>query len=204
MKQRLFAALDLPTLVRDALAVGAKRLRTALPQNSVRWVRPDGIHLTLRFFGDTQPELVPALQAALARSVSGLGPVELELDDLGVFPNAVAPRVIWVGLRGALEVLQTLQQRLESEARALGFRPETRPFTPHLTLGRVNQLRAPEKQKLAQLLKERVVSAPGPFVLDQLSLIKSDLKPMGAIYTPLGSAWLRAGRPLSSPTANGG
>jgi 2'-5' RNA ligase len=198
MNQRLFAALDLPPLVLEALAEVAKRLRAQLPQHGVRWVRPEGIHLTLRFYGETRPEQVPDLQAGLTRVVSGLSPIELGLSDLGVFPNAVAPRVIWVGLTGALEALQTLNTRLETEAQALGFRPETRPFTPHLTLGRVNQLRAPEKQQLSQLLKETVVNAPGPFQLNQLSLINSDLKPMGAVYTRLGSALLSEAHPAAA------
>jgi 2'-5' RNA ligase len=190
MNQRLFAALDLPPAVREALAEVTAYLRDQLPRNGVRWVRPAGIHLTLRFYGDVTNEQAPHLQTSLAKAARGVAPIALELSGLGVFPNAVAPRVVWVGIAGDLEPLQKIQTALEADARALGFTPETRPFTPHLTLGRVNQLRAPEKQRLSQLLKETPVKSPGRFTLDRLSLIKSDLKPAGAVYTPLFTATL--------------
>jgi RNA 2',3'-cyclic 3'-phosphodiesterase len=188
MNQRLFAALELPTSVLASLAEVIKRLRADLPPASVRWVRPEAIHLTVRFYGATPPERLSALQASLFKAASGLDAIELELDRLGVFPNAVAPRVIWVGLKGMLEALETLNSQLETQARAVGFRAEIRPFTPHLTLGRVNRLRAPDKQKLSQLIKETALNAVGPFTLDHVSLIKSELKPTGAVYTRLLSA----------------
>lgn len=185
MKQRLFAALDLPAGVVDRLIEVVKRLRAHLPRNSVRWVQTEGIHLTVRFYGETQAEQVTALHDSLTKAAIGLNPIELKLSGLGVFPNAVAPRVIWAGVVGAVDSVQKLQTALETDARALGFRPETRPFTPHLTLGRVNQLRASDKQMLSQLLKETAMNAPDPFRLEQVSLIKSELKPTGAVYTPL-------------------
>src|SRR5262245_48306224 len=112
MNQRLFAALDLPTPVLNSLAEVVQQLRTTLPSGSVRWVRPEGIHLTMRFYGETRSEQVPALQEALAQAANQVAPIELELSGLGIFPNLVAPRVIWVGLTGALDVLQTLNALL--------------------------------------------------------------------------------------------
>lgn len=198
MKQRLFAALDLPTLVLERLAEVVKQLRAGLPQNSVRWARPEGIHLTVRFYGETRTGQVTALQSSLAQATAGLGPIELNLSGLGIFPNAVAPRVVWAGVAGEVDVVQKIQAALELDARALGFRAETRPFTPHLTLGRVNQLSAPDKQKLSQLLKDTPVTAPGPFRLDRVSLIKSELRPTGAVYTQLWSAPLKGSSPSTT------
>lgn len=192
MNQRLFAALDLPVDVLDYLAGLMQRLRAGLPHNAVRWVRSAGIHLTVRFYGETKSEQVAALQASLAKAIAGLSPIELKLNGLGVFPNAVAPRVVWVGVAGDVAMVAKIQTALENEARAVGFRPETRPFTPHLTLGRVNQLRAPDKQRLTQLLQDTPVNLPAPFMLNRVSLIKSELKPTGAVYTPLWSALLSA------------
>ncbi len=195
MNHRLFAALDLPANVLEALAEVMARLREALPRQSVRWARPNGIHLTVRFYGETQMEQVTALQDSLTKATAGLGPIELELNGLGVFPNAVAPRVIWAGVAGDVDSAQKIQTALESDARALGLRPETRPFTPHLTLGRVNPLRASDKQKLNQRLKATPIKSPGRFVVNRLSLIKSELKPMGAVYTSLFSVSLNGPRP---------
>lgn len=190
MNLRLFAALDLPVSVLGYLSAIMTQLRADLPRNAVRWVRPEGIHLTVRFYGETKPEQIKALQDSLAQATTGLGPIELKLNGLGIFPNTVAPRVIWAGVAGQVDAVQRIQTALETGARAIGFRPETRPFTPHLTLGRVNQLRAPDKQRLSQLVNEAPLNAPNPFTLDRVSLIKSELKPTGAVYTQLWSALL--------------
>lgn len=194
MNQRLFAALELPTEVLNRLAEAVRSLRVSLPPHSVRWVRPEGIHLTVRFYGETKPEQVKALQDSLAKAALGVSPLELKLSGLGIFPNAVAPRVIWAGVVGDVDVIQKLQTTLEMDARALGFRSETRPFTPHLTLGRVNQLSATDKQTLSQLLQRTPLNAPDPFKLDRMSLIKSELRPTGAVYTPLLAISLQPAR----------
>jgi len=101
----------------------------------VKWVRPEGIHMTVKFLGEVEPEREPELRAALTRAAAGGRPLPLAVRGFGVFPDATRPRVIWAGL-DADPTLELLQHRVEQEFSPLGFPPEGRPFRPHLTLGR--------------------------------------------------------------------
>lgn len=191
---RVFAALELPALVRRQLAEVSDHLRAALPPGSVRWVRSDGIHLTLQFYGEVDRARLPGLEAALTTAASTVGPLTLALAGLGAFPNPARARVVWVGLSGDLDALRQLQAAVVAGGQALGFPPEDRGFQPHLTLGRVNQpLRPPDQRRLAEALAAARVPPGAPFRLETLSLMRSDLRPGGAVYTALVAARL-AGR----------
>jgi 2'-5' RNA ligase len=158
----------------------------------VHWVRAEGIHLTLQFYGEVTPDVVKGLQAALEQAAATVPPVALTLEGLGVFPNAVRPRVIWVGVGGQVDRLRELQRAVESASGPLGFKPEGRDYTPHLTLGRVPaELKPAERQKLAKALKATTLGRVGEFRVEVLSLMRSELKPMGAVYTQLCAAPLR-------------
>jgi len=191
---RVFAALELPAPVRRQLAEVGDHLRAALPPGSVRWVRPDGIHLTLQFYGEVERTRLPGLEAALTAAAATTGPLTLALAGLGAFPNPARARVVWVGLSGDLDALRQLQAAVAAGGQALGFPPEARGFQPHLTLGRVNQpLRPPDQRRLADALAAAQVPPGAPFRGETLSLLRSDLRPGGAVYTPLLAARL-AGR----------
>ncbi len=193
MSLRLFIALELPAAVIETLGGLSARLREQTPRGGVRWVRPAGIHLTLKFLGEVKPERVTEIQNALAQAVAGRAPLALELNGCGVFPNAVAPRVVWVGLAGEVAQLRALQSAVERGAAELGYPPEARGFTPHLTLGRVTEhLRPAERPQLSQALKA-LTFAPQPFSAERVSLIRSDLRPTGAVYTALFTARLERG-----------
>lgn len=183
---RVFAALELPAPVRQQLADLIAGLRGRVPPGSVRWVRPEGIHLTLQFYGEIDRGRLPGLQAALGAAAATAGPLTLALEGLGAFPNPARARVVWVGLSGEREALQLLQRAVEARCEPLGFKPEARGFNPHLTLGRVNlPLRPPDQRRLADVIAQTPVPASAPFTLAALSLIKSDLGPGGAAYAPL-------------------
>jgi 2'-5' RNA ligase len=185
---RVFAALNLPPELCNRLGDVIAGLSTSLPHGAVRWVRAAGIHLTLKFYGNVTRERLPELQSVLAQAAESASPISLELQGLGIFPSPIRPRVIWVGLAGDLERLNELQKRVEDASAVLGFKPEPRGFTPHLTLGRVNgNLRSLERQRLAEGLaaaREQSLDL-GAFTADTLSLIRSELKPTGSVYTPL-------------------
>ncbi|MCL4820849.1 MAG: RNA 2',3'-cyclic phosphodiesterase [Vicinamibacteria bacterium] len=166
-----------------ALEVGAD-LRAALVEllagpvagfRGLRRVRPEGLHLTLRFFGATRADQVEDLAAALAPAVAACPAAAAAATGLGVFPGRGAPRVLWVGL-DLPEPVRTLQAACERAARAAGFAPERRPFAPHVTLGRWRE-HAPSPRL-------PVVSLP-PARLSELVLFRSDLEPGGARYTAL-------------------
>jgi 2'-5' RNA ligase len=187
---RLFVAIDLPEDVREAL----RRLQTDLRRHDLpglRWTRPEGVHLTLKFLGETPASSVPAIEGALARAVAGTAAFRLALGAPGTFGNRRGPRVLWVDVEGDLQPLQELQAAVERELAAAGFPPEQRAFSPHLTLARVAQPPPPGTAERVSRALEAVDAPQGEFPAAEVVLMRSSLQPGGAVYTrvaafPLG------------------
>lgn len=173
---RAFIAIELPEDARRALGETERRLAEQLPQG-VRWVRPELIHLTLRFLGDTAVAKLPALAAALDALGAQHAPFALALREVGCFPNRKRPRVIWAGLDSQLAPLQALKRDLDEALVPLGWGVEDRPFQPHLTLGRVKDSRL--LQGVAWQVDVEPVSVPVTAVV----LMESELTRVGPIYT---------------------
>jgi 2'-5' RNA ligase len=198
LRFRVFAALELPRENQEVLGETLAGLQAAAPAGVVRWVRPEAMHLTIKFYGDVEGEALPQVEAVLAEAARQARPLHLRLQGLGVFPNARRPQVIWAGLEGDLEALRHLQAEVEARSAQLGFAPEGREFRPHLTLGRVNGgLRPGDQMRLLEALKARRDEIFGTFAAETLCLVRSDLRPAGAVYTtlyaaPLGDASVRA------------
>jgi RNA 2',3'-cyclic 3'-phosphodiesterase len=171
---RAFVAFPISEALAARLHALMRELAPLVP--GLRFVRTEGLHLTLRFLGsattDELARLEPLLQSAAARCARG----EARARSLGVFPERGAPRVLWIGLDLALRFL-VLQRDCEAAAIATGFAPEERPFRPHLTLGRWKD-RAPRP-----LLPEADL---GLCPLDELVLFRSDTRAGGSVYTPIG------------------
>ncbi len=178
---RAFVALELEEDVRLAMGELQKQLRPRLA--GIRFVRPEGIHLTLRFLGATSAAQVARLRPVLAEAAAACAPGEARVAEVGTFPERGSPRVLWLGIDLPPRMLE-LQQACEDAARRLGFEPETRPFRPHLTLGRWRD-RAPNPELPAVDL--------GPTRLQTLVLFESRLRPDGAVYTPLARLGLGRG-----------
>ena len=190
---RAFIAVDLPPAAREAVEGVTRRLRAGAG-DGVRWVRPEGVHLTLKFLGDVDAGSVPSISQALGRAAASAAPFDLFLDGVGAFPNARRPRVVWVGLGGGLEPLAGLQQSIEEELEALGFAGERRAFIPHLTLGRVRDgISTTQGRALSEALGGVGVQPGVKLPVREVSLIKSDLRPSGAVYTRLHAAKLGNG-----------
>ncbi len=186
---RTFVALELPRTVRAALGElqeGLRRHRLA-----VRWVRPDGIHLTLKFLGDTPEAAVAPIADALAAAVGGAAPMSLGVAGVGVFPGITRPRVLWAGLSGDTPGLMALQRAVEDRLAGLGIARETRAFKAHLTLGRAKGPIA--AARLAEALQSFSAFRADGFVADAVTFFKSDLQPSGAVYTPLRRMALTGG-----------
>jgi len=133
---RLFAALPLAAEVVDGLSQLSSRLQSqGWP---VRWVRPAGLHLTLRFYGTVDPAGAERLAESLDAAAAGTSPIPLSLSGLGVFPGPRRPRVLWIGV-APVPALELLQHRVETAALAHGFEGERTTFRPHVTLGRVKR-----------------------------------------------------------------
>ena len=188
---RAFIAIELPGSVKSALSQLQDNLKRS-EHASVKWVDTGSIHLTLKFLGNIATETIPELTKVLSEAARGITPFHLELGEMGVFPNLRAPRVVWVGLRGETATLSVLQENIESALIPLGFPPENRAFSPHLTLGRVREKASPgERRSLGQAVASSKVASREPFPVDSLSLMRSTLTREGAVYSRLYSVALR-------------
>ena len=189
---RTFIAVELDEELVGNLADLQDRLRGQVAHRSVRWVRPEGIHLTLKFLGDTQPDQVDAVKAALDQAASEVSPFTFTVGSLGCFPNTRRPRVLWVGLYEPTGNLSRLRDAVESHVAPLGFPTEKRPFRPHLTLGRVQRHASKsEVREVGEVIASSAIGTLDEMRVGQVYYIKSDLRPGGAVYTTLHKARLQ-------------
>ena len=182
---RLFVALDLPGAVRHKLHDLIAQLRNECPD--IRWVRPEGIHVTLKFIGHVDEPKAHGIQQALGKIHSDR-PVSVELRGMGFFPNGRRPRVVWCGVQGSANLVK-LAEDMEAVLEPLGIDRETRPYTPHLTLARIDaeKVRPAQIQKLVSAAKKFEDSSFGSSRETEFHLYESVTKPSGAEYTILQS-----------------
>ncbi len=190
---RAFIAIELPDQVKASLSSLERRLGRD-EQPCVKWVDPEGVHLTLKFLGSIPKEKVPRIVEAIAQVANGASPLQLELGMLGAFPSLGRPQVIWVGITGDVERLSLLQKGIDQALIPLGFNPESRSFTPHLTLGRLRERASPEERKsIGELMKATEFESGSILEAREISLVRSKLTPTGAIYSRLASIQLESG-----------
>lgn len=183
---RLFVALPLGEASHKRLGGVQRKLQRVLPGGAVRWVKPAKIHLTLFFLGDTSRERVEPIAEALNVVTRNMPAFPFCLEGLGAFPNTRNPRVIWVGVEEPTGRLALLHKAVNEALERVGFEPETRPFKPHLTLGRTRR-RISRSQ--ARLIGQEIDAAKIGLLTEEeareIILFQSDLKPTGAEYTAL-------------------
>lgn len=184
MRFRVFVALDVPDAIRHQVGQLVQELRARVPSRAIRWVRPENVHLTLRFIGNVDPAELPALTSALRSATAPFPPFNLQLGEAGSFPEERAPRVIWIGLDGELECLRNLQSAVVQGSSAWGA-VENRSFHPHLTLGRVVTRRQDELCRLGAVTRQIRVPSICPWRVASVQLIQSELAPGGSRYTAL-------------------
>lgn len=173
---RLFAAIPLPGRAHENAARQLRELKAL--DWPVRWVKDEGLHITLKFFGEVTSDRVEAIEELLQFITAGMAPMELTLAGGGAFPSAKHPRVLRLEVHAGPD-LELLQDRLERGSERIGFAPEGRPFRPHITLGRVR-----EGDRLPAGAMQRLESLPAcaPFLADQVVLFESRLTPSGPSY----------------------
>ena len=190
---RLFVACELPGETREALAA-VQRLLQERGAEGPRWVRPEGIHLTLKFLGEVPARRLKAIEAALERAVREPFSLSVRLGRLGSFGGSTGLRVVWVGLEGDVEALARLAARVEGALQPMGFPRERRPFAVHLTLARVKEGASPEdRRRLFDLVRSLELPPLPGATLEAVSLMQSTLEAGGARYQCL------ARFPKSSP-----
>jgi 2'-5' RNA ligase len=190
---RLFIAIELPADVRSSLERLIRSLRDAGIDRGLRWVRPEGIHITLKFLGSTDEEDLPGIIAAIRTASSSATAFELTVEGVGSFGGPRSLRVIWAGVGGDTAALGTLAASMENALEPLGFARESRRFNAHLTLARVREDASPdERARLHALLKQQAPPARASFRVSTCSLMESQLKQGGAVYTQVASFPLEA------------
>ena len=181
---RAFIALSLPPMLQKAF----REVEAAFPMLPVRWVKPEQVHLTLKFLGNVSVEQVVSIRQALEHAACDMAPFTVGAQSLGCFPNASRPRILWMGLADPRQALAVLQQRVEAALSALGFAPEARPFRPHLTLARFQEgCRVPQLLSLLQAYQGHVF---GDIPVTQMHLFQSQLRREGVLYTIIHSVTL--------------
>ena len=183
---RTFIAIEIPSEVKSALAALQDELRRA--GADVSWTRPENIHLTLRFLGEVDERRIGEVEKVCVSSAAEFQPFTLSLNETGVFPNARQPRVLWAGLAGEIEKAVEMQRRLDEGLAMIGFEREEKGFRPHLTLGRLKSNK--KAREMLALVGAHQVPALS-FAVTEIVLMKSELHPAGARYTPLAKASLR-------------
>ena len=186
---RVFVALDIPEEVRAALGKLTARLRTSC--RAARWVRIEGVHLTLKFIGEVQPEIIEPIKASLSR-IRSPDTIELKYRNVGFFPDERRPSVFWTGIDAGPE-LGALAAAVETSLEPLGIAKEQRAFSPHLTLARFETRRGPgARSGFALGALTKAISEAGPLefgagIANEFHLYQSILKSGGAEYTRLAT-----------------
>jgi len=178
---RSFLAIELPKAILSKIEEVQGDLRST--HADVRWVSPEKIHLSLKFFGNIEESRIDPIFKSIEEPVRNTPPFSVRVRGAGAFPSLKNPRVIWMGLADGKEMLISLQEQIEASLGKIGFEPEDRPFQPHLTLGRMKSSR--EKVELVRRMERYTEEEFGDFRVERVILFKSDLRPSGPIYTPL-------------------
>ena len=183
---RLFIAAELP----DDVLMHVKRVQTLLKKEltspALRWAHPSSIHLTLKFLGDVPVTQVEGVEAVLDEAAANHDPLELDVQGMGCFPNFQRPNVVWLGIKGDVKGLKALQTTIEMAMADLGFDPESRNYTPHLTLARVQRnTKTVERKAIGAKVEEWQEVRVTNWRVASISLMQSELKPTGAEYSQM-------------------
>jgi RNA 2',3'-cyclic 3'-phosphodiesterase len=193
---RAFLAVELSEELRGAIAAFQDDLKRRLQRDAskearISWVQPGSIHLTIKFLGDIEEQLITPLRNTVAEAVRGLRPFVVPVERLGAFPRPQAPRVFWVGPSEEWERseeaqrLAAIQQSIEQACERLGFPREAKSFTPHLTLARIKEGERHAGNAIARSGVMDCAARLGSLAIDSVVLMKSDLRPTGSIYTKI-------------------
>ena len=188
---RIFIAVRLPDEVIGKITRISQFFQSQLPEEALKWVETENLHLTLRFLGEIPEATIEQVQQVLAQVATTQKSFELSVEGLGMYPNPKQPRTIWLGVQG-VKPLIVLHAELEKALGRMGIEKESRPFDPHLTLARVRDRTSREMaHQIGETLATFKVDSLGVFGVSKIHLIESQLTPQGPIYTtrftaPLG------------------
>lgn len=183
---RSFIAVAIPEDIRNRIAEFQEGLKAA--GADIRWVRPESLHVTLKFLGQVEEGSLDPVFGVMRETLGDLRRFHIGIRGTGMFPNARRPRILWVGVKAGGDVLADTASRLDHALSNLGFDREKRPFSAHLTIGRV---RSPKNLKPIIEAMDSADFEGGVFEVEEVLLMQSDLQPTGAVYSALGRTKLR-------------
>ncbi|UCG55362.1 MAG: RNA 2',3'-cyclic phosphodiesterase [Dehalococcoidia bacterium] len=187
---RTFIAIEIPGELKRQLAHLQGKLKTD-NQPGIKWVNPDGIHLTLKFLGNIRENDISGITEVMIEATAQIPTFFLEPTTLGAFPDLKRIQVIWIGLGGEIDKLKHLQHVIENSLTKLGFKGDQRPFKPHLTLARLGkEVSLVERQRLGELITSNTLEMSGKIIVKSVNLIKSKLTRKGALYSRISSVGL--------------
>jgi len=184
---RVFIAVDLDHPARKELEKLLKKL--AKKHWAVKWEAAEKVHITLAFLGET--EGVGEVEGCVGKAAVSFKPFTLSFKGLGCFPDYLLPRIIWLGLKGDLYNLATLQKTIQAKLIQAGFKPDIKPFVPHITIGRVKHARLGQRQEIGRQIKAlQKMEFKSAWKVDRVIIYQSQTLPEGSIYRKLSEAVL--------------
>jgi RNA 2',3'-cyclic 3'-phosphodiesterase len=181
-KKRLFIAIDISAEACRAAASYIDSLKRAWPDYRISWTKPENLHLTLKFLGDTEEAKIDAVGNALINAVAAVSKFQIEIGETGVFPSPRKPKVLWLGISDISGNLKKATHGIEKNCAEIGFPEDERDFSPHLTIGRVRDPRSAREMARAHIRNE---FEPVRFDVSRVVLYESKLGSGGSVYTPL-------------------
>ena len=194
---RLFIACEVPDDVKENIGTLITNLK-ARSGTDVRWIKAEGVHVTLKVLGETTVKKLPAIKLAIQEAVVGHSPFELEFSNIGIFGGREGLRIMWVGIAGDVLRLEALVRATNAALSVVGFEPERRPFRPHLTLGRVKDEIATRRRAEIEVAVGKMDVPPTAWRTAQVSLMRSRLTTQGAFYDVLATFPLRVAQAVTS------
>lgn len=189
---RAFIAINLPEEIIQRLVDHIQIIKDLVPNGVIRWVRKENIHLTLKFLGNAALADITNISASMQFLAEKHHPFDLEVTSFGCFPNLKSPRTLWIDIRESSGTLLKVQSALEEILEGHGFSQEQRRFHPHLTIGRVNRnIQRTDRMELGQSLAQVKIGHIGTVHVKDFRLMRSDLRPSGAVYSQLSVASLK-------------
>jgi 2'-5' RNA ligase len=182
---RTFIAVDLTENVICKIEKITTYLKTQTPPKTIKWVSSDNLHLTIKFLGEVPEHKLDQIKKLSREAVQTISPFKIDVEGLGMYPNPTKPRVIWLGISNG-QFLTEIHNRLDQSLAVMDIKQEQRPFSPHLTIGRIKKSAyVDDILKVGEILSQFKVNRLGTVLVEKIRLYQSELKPQGPIYTPL-------------------
>ena len=185
---RAFIAIDLPPHLQDRLSQLSNAMKKEMGDVPIRWVATENMHLTMKFLGDVSLNNLDVLTNILIREAAAREPMVISLGGVGAFPKMRRPRIIWAGMKAPPE-LASLQRGIDKQTARVGYAREQRPFSPHITMGRVSRNATPDHVRIiGDMLSTQNIGFLGVARVREVHLFRSDLQSDGVVYSRLFSA----------------